>query len=243
LSLRLSDENIREIEGAVEFDIGFPQKLLGGAGGARGPGDVGLNANLGHFDWVEGLKVCISNNALLEESNTDYMAANYASRLKEGAHSRRHSKNSPPLLQPKPSFLARQSPTSQLTPHPPANQPPATTPPQPYALCSALSYSNRKMSGCTSTPPETPPQHRPRQHPHALDIPLLDPPPGPIGAELVRPIPRRDAVRQMQRPERVLAVPECRYPQLGRGVGREGRQEEHAGAGEDVAGGVAVEGD
>jgi hypothetical protein len=58
LNLNLSVKDIKEIEGAVSFDIGFPQKLLGGPGGARGPRDVGLNNNLGHFDWVESLKVC-----------------------------------------------------------------------------------------------------------------------------------------------------------------------------------------
>jgi hypothetical protein len=60
LSLSLSVKDIKEIEGAVEFDIGFPQKLLGGPRDARGPGDVELNRNLGCFDWVDGLKVCPS---------------------------------------------------------------------------------------------------------------------------------------------------------------------------------------
>jgi hypothetical protein len=59
LSLNLSGEDIRQIEGAVDFDIGFPQKLLGGPGGARGPGDVELSKHLGCFDWVEGVKVCV----------------------------------------------------------------------------------------------------------------------------------------------------------------------------------------
>jgi len=57
LALNLSVEDIKEIEGAIDFDIGFPQKLLGGPGGAKEPGDVGLTRNLGHFDWVEGPKV------------------------------------------------------------------------------------------------------------------------------------------------------------------------------------------
>lgn len=58
LSLRLTEDDIREIDGAVPFDIGFPQKLLGGPGGARGPQHVGLNKSLGYFDWVESSKVC-----------------------------------------------------------------------------------------------------------------------------------------------------------------------------------------
>lgn len=35
LGLHLSEEEIKEIEGAVQFDVGFPQRLLGGAGGCR----------------------------------------------------------------------------------------------------------------------------------------------------------------------------------------------------------------
>lgn len=53
LSLNLTAEDIREVEGAVAFDIGFLLNLLSGPGDARGPGDVGLNKDLGCFDWIE----------------------------------------------------------------------------------------------------------------------------------------------------------------------------------------------
>lgn len=60
LGLKLSDEEIDEIEDAVPFDIGFPMNFA--AGGKRlrnreiGPGDVSLNAMYGRFDWVSDTK-------------------------------------------------------------------------------------------------------------------------------------------------------------------------------------------
>ena len=60
LSLKLTDEDIQEIDHAADFDIGFPQNLLGGAGGATAPQHVSLNKNLGNFDWVESPKVCLN---------------------------------------------------------------------------------------------------------------------------------------------------------------------------------------
>lgn len=35
---------MQEIEGASEFDIGFPMSFLGGPGGVKGPNDVWLMA-------------------------------------------------------------------------------------------------------------------------------------------------------------------------------------------------------
>ncbi|MCJ1444311.1 MAG: hypothetical protein MMC23_004812 [Stictis urceolatum] len=59
LKLRLSQEDIEEIEGAYEWDPGFPHAFLGGMGGkkmAHGPGDVGFTKRLGHFDYVDNVK-------------------------------------------------------------------------------------------------------------------------------------------------------------------------------------------
>ena len=53
LSLQLSDEEIKEIEGANAFDIGFPLNFLGGPGGVKNPSDLWLMAMAGsqqHFD-------------------------------------------------------------------------------------------------------------------------------------------------------------------------------------------------
>lgn len=55
LGLELSPEEIAEIEGAVEFDIGFPQQFLSGKpGGIKSPGDIWLTAMGGHLDFVDG---------------------------------------------------------------------------------------------------------------------------------------------------------------------------------------------
>jgi aryl-alcohol dehydrogenase-like predicted oxidoreductase len=63
LSVFLSEEDIKEIEGVYEFDPGFPHTFLSGSlisGGtpraAEGPGDVWLTNLLGNFDWVEAEK-------------------------------------------------------------------------------------------------------------------------------------------------------------------------------------------
>ncbi|QSZ34208.1 hypothetical protein DSL72_005798 [Monilinia vaccinii-corymbosi] len=40
LHLELSDDDIKQIEDANEFDVGFPMNFLGGPGGVKGPGDV-----------------------------------------------------------------------------------------------------------------------------------------------------------------------------------------------------------
>lgn len=68
LGLELSEEDIATIEGAVEFDVGFPLNFLSRKpGGAKGPGDVWLTDNAGTFDYVEGTKVSlISTCSILE---------------------------------------------------------------------------------------------------------------------------------------------------------------------------------
>jgi diketogulonate reductase-like aldo/keto reductase len=60
LGLKLTDEEIGEIEDAVPFDVGFPMNFATGGKkiGNRevGPGDVGLNTMYGRFDWVSDTK-------------------------------------------------------------------------------------------------------------------------------------------------------------------------------------------
>src|SRR6187402_728841 len=59
LSLKLSEGDIKEIESAVSFDVGFPHNLLGGG---PDPGRIAfdkvfLNHLSGHFDVVPPVKV------------------------------------------------------------------------------------------------------------------------------------------------------------------------------------------
>jgi len=53
LKLKLSDEDIKEIEGAAKFDLGFPNTMLGSTGN---PADVWLMNMAGVFDHVEQSK-------------------------------------------------------------------------------------------------------------------------------------------------------------------------------------------
>lgn len=62
LSLQLSEEEIAEIEAAIDFDVGFPLNFLSQKpGGAKGPGDAFLTNMMGQFDWVEDQKVSPSS--------------------------------------------------------------------------------------------------------------------------------------------------------------------------------------
>ena len=54
LTLELSDEDIKEIEGAIPFDPGFPMTMLGG----DRPGQGWLISMGGHQDYVQPPKVC-----------------------------------------------------------------------------------------------------------------------------------------------------------------------------------------
>ncbi|KAL8739665.1 MAG: hypothetical protein Q9184_008575 [Pyrenodesmia sp. 2 TL-2023] len=56
LSLSLSPEDLTEIEGAVEFDPGFPLNFISpmAPNGAKGPKDVIFTAMSGKYDYVEG---------------------------------------------------------------------------------------------------------------------------------------------------------------------------------------------
>lgn len=58
LELELSEEDITKIEGAADFDIGFPLNFLSRKpGGAKGPGDVWFSELQGVFDYLEAPKV------------------------------------------------------------------------------------------------------------------------------------------------------------------------------------------
>lgn len=52
LTLDLSEEDIKEIEAANAFDIGFPQNFLGGPNGVQSPGDVFLMGMAGSQQHV-----------------------------------------------------------------------------------------------------------------------------------------------------------------------------------------------
>ncbi|PCG93082.1 Aldo/keto reductase [Penicillium occitanis (nom. inval.)] len=52
LGISLTSEEIKKIENALPFDLGYPQTILGGPGGATKPADVWLTKRFGHFDWV-----------------------------------------------------------------------------------------------------------------------------------------------------------------------------------------------
>ncbi|KEF51858.1 alcohol dehydrogenase [Exophiala aquamarina CBS 119918] len=54
LAIRLSQEEIDEIETAYPFDIGFPLKFLSGTKKApQGPEDIPFTRRMGHFDFVK----------------------------------------------------------------------------------------------------------------------------------------------------------------------------------------------
>lgn len=57
LSLQLSDQEIKEIEEANKFDIGFPQNFLGGPDGVKSPKDLWLMKMAGSFDYHDAQKV------------------------------------------------------------------------------------------------------------------------------------------------------------------------------------------
>ena len=57
LSLKLTDEEIEEIEDATPFDVGFPLNFLSHKkGGAKGPKDIWLTAFNSHLDFVQSPK-------------------------------------------------------------------------------------------------------------------------------------------------------------------------------------------
>ncbi|KIX09818.1 uncharacterized protein Z518_00899 [Rhinocladiella mackenziei CBS 650.93] len=55
LMIRLSQEEIDQIESAYPFDVGFPMNFLAAnPKGARGPEDITITRRMGHFDFVKG---------------------------------------------------------------------------------------------------------------------------------------------------------------------------------------------
>ena len=52
LSVDLTDDELKEIEAAAKFDIGFPQNFLGGPSGVKSPNDVWLANLAGTQDHV-----------------------------------------------------------------------------------------------------------------------------------------------------------------------------------------------
>lgn len=68
LGLKLSAEDIDEIETGYSFDVGFPHNFLGGGPkGAKGPEGVVISRRLGHFDYVEGPQPIAPHEARLSE--------------------------------------------------------------------------------------------------------------------------------------------------------------------------------
>jgi aryl-alcohol dehydrogenase-like predicted oxidoreductase len=54
LSLELTKEDMKDIEGATSFDLGFPMNFLGGGN----PANSWLMSMAGEFDYVQGPKAC-----------------------------------------------------------------------------------------------------------------------------------------------------------------------------------------
>lgn len=55
LGLKLSEEDMREVEQAYPFDVGFPHNMLsGGPNAAKGPEDNVWLRRIGHVDYVKG---------------------------------------------------------------------------------------------------------------------------------------------------------------------------------------------
>lgn len=61
LSISLSDEEIQEIDNAVEFDLGFPHSFLVQPGQSNGTQDVWLLKMGGTFDYVSDKKVSLQS--------------------------------------------------------------------------------------------------------------------------------------------------------------------------------------
>jgi aryl-alcohol dehydrogenase-like predicted oxidoreductase len=64
LTLRLSHEEIQEIEHTVPFDLGFPHSFLWGEDAPEEPQEVGHMKLAGTFDYVPGPKVAITKLSL-----------------------------------------------------------------------------------------------------------------------------------------------------------------------------------
>ncbi|KIX98651.1 uncharacterized protein Z520_05952 [Fonsecaea multimorphosa CBS 102226] len=58
LTIRLSPQDIDDIESAYPFDVGFPMNFIAGNNprGPQGPADISLTKRMGHFDFVQNLQ-------------------------------------------------------------------------------------------------------------------------------------------------------------------------------------------
>ena len=66
LGLELSDKDIEDIDGATDFDIGFPLNFISRTpGGPKGPGDIWMSAMNGNIDYVGVPTVCHFSFSLL----------------------------------------------------------------------------------------------------------------------------------------------------------------------------------
>ena len=56
LTIRLTEQEIDDIEDAYPFDVGFPMNFISGGNpkGPKGPEDIPLTKRMGHFDFVKG---------------------------------------------------------------------------------------------------------------------------------------------------------------------------------------------
>ncbi len=75
LGLKLTPEEIREIDNAYEFDMGFPHSFLNPANTAMlGPEDSRFTLNFGFFDFVEGPKPIPPHEGPLDKKFKDVVA-------------------------------------------------------------------------------------------------------------------------------------------------------------------------
>lgn len=70
LGIRLSQEDIAEIETGYDFQLGFPHNFLAGANKApQGPEDIVFTKRLGHLDFVKGPQPIPPHQEALDESS------------------------------------------------------------------------------------------------------------------------------------------------------------------------------
>lgn len=75
LTLQLSEEDIKEIESAVPFDLGFPHNFLWGSEVPASMNEVKILGMGGTFDYVLDTKVCLARDHLERVSLTDWTSA------------------------------------------------------------------------------------------------------------------------------------------------------------------------
>jgi hypothetical protein len=81
LGLSLTPEEIREIDNAYGFDMGFPHSFLSPTNAAMtGPEDNRFLNNMGFFDYVEGPKPIPPHEGALDKKFKDLWALQSASK-------------------------------------------------------------------------------------------------------------------------------------------------------------------